>query len=112
MSTNKSYKLSDKHRNDILTYLEDGRPIRTYGYKMTEDFAKNFLSLGSKEEIEERKKLFTSLPKDKSIVLDGEEIKLEDATGKELTAYAEANGIDLGDAKKVSEKRATVAKTL
>ena len=114
MSTDNSYRLNHKHRNEILTYLQDGRPVRTYGYKMTDAFAENFLSVGSKQQIEERKKLFTSLPKDnsKSIVLEGEEIQLEDATGKELTAYAEANGIDLSDAKKVADKRSLVAKTL
>ena len=110
MANNSKYKLANKNRNDILTYVEDGRPVRTYGYRMTDEFAEKFLSKGTKKQIEERKKLFTSLPK--YLELEGGLINLEDATGKDLTAYADAKGIDLSDARLVSDKRAVVAKTL
>jgi len=114
MATDSKYKLANNHMNTILTYVEDGRPVRTYGYKMTDEFAEKFLSTGTKKQIEDRKKLFTSQPKDnsKSFELEGEKINLDDATGKKLTAYADAKGIDLSDARLVADKRAVVAKTL
>jgi len=110
MATDSKYKLANNHMNTILTYVEDGRPVRTYGYKMTDEFAEKFLSTGTKKQIEDRKKLFTSQPK--YLELEGGLINLEDATGKDLTAYADAKGIDLSDARLVSDKRAVVAKTL
>jgi hypothetical protein len=82
---------------------------------MTEDFAVNYLTYGTKEEIEQRKKHFKTLPKieaEKTITLDGEEIKLSEATGKQMNAYAKDNNIDFGDAKKVGDKREVIAKTL
>ncbi len=36
---------------------------RSYGWRMSEEFAKNFLTIGTAEEIEERKKYFRVLPK-------------------------------------------------
>jgi hypothetical protein len=45
-------------------------------------------------------------------LVDGEEIKLSEATGKQMNAYAAENNIDFGDAKKVGEKRDIIAKNL
>ena len=48
----------------ILSYLGKDKKIRrSYDNNMTEDFAVGYLSNGTKEEIEERKKLFKVLPK-------------------------------------------------
>lgn len=58
-----TFELHKKHSNDIFTYVEKKRPYRTYGNKMTEDFAEKLLNIGTKEQIEERKKAFKKLPK-------------------------------------------------
>lgn len=50
-------------KGDILTYKENGRTVRQYDNRMTEEFAVGFLSNGTEEQIEERKKLFKKLPK-------------------------------------------------
>lgn len=111
----KTFELNAKERNTIFTYVEDGRPVRSYGYKMTEDFAEKLLSTGTEKQIAERKKAFKTLPKtseEKIIEVEGETIKLSEATGKEMTAYAKEKDIDFGDATKVDEKRDVIAKTL
>ena len=58
----KTFKLHKKQERVIHTYRENGRPKRVYGHSMTEDFAKNYLTKGTKEQIEERKKYFEQLP--------------------------------------------------
>jgi hypothetical protein len=58
-----TFKLKLKHRNDILTYRVGQKPFRSYGYKMTEEFAKEFLKHGTKAQIKEREELFEELPK-------------------------------------------------
>ena len=56
-----TFKLK-KSTNTILRYEVEGKVIRKYDNLMTEEFAIGFLTNGSKEEIENRKKLFTVLP--------------------------------------------------
>jgi hypothetical protein len=115
MKTDKTFELLASAKSKIHTYKIGKQPFRTYGNTMTEDFAKEYLSVGTKEEIEQRKKLFKVLPEfeiEKTIVVDGEEIKLADATGKQMNAYAKENHIDFGDATKVDDKRAVIANTL
>ena len=120
----KTFELNNNAKNIIHTYRIDKRPIRTYGYKMTEEFAKAYLEHGTTEQIEARKQWFRKLPKeaievenpkevDETIItVNGEEVFLSDATGKQMTAYAKENGIDFGDAKKVDDKREVIRKTL
>lgn len=115
MKTNKTFELHGSAKSKIHTYKIGKRPNRSYGNTMTEDFAVSYLTHGTKEQIEERKKFFRVLPKieaEKTILVDGEEIKLSEATGKQMNAYAKENDIDFGDAKKVDEKRGVIAKTL
>ena len=115
MKTDKTFELKKDARSKIHTYKIGKDPFRTYGNTMTEDFAKAFLSNGTKEQIAERKKLFVKLPQEdvkQTIEVDGETILLETATGKQLNAYAKANDIDFGDATKVAEKRKVIAQTL
>lgn len=115
MKTNKTFELHGSAKSKIHTYKIGKRPNRSYGNTMTEEFAINYLTNGTKEQIEERKKFFRVLPKmdsEKTINVDGEEIKLEDATGKQMNAYAKEHDIDFGEATKVDEKRAVIAKTL
>ena len=61
-----NFELRPKHRTRILTYRKGGRPYRSYGRNLTNDFVKNFLTEGSKDQIEERKKLFNRLPGQKA----------------------------------------------
>lgn len=115
----KTFELNSSSKNIIHTYYVGKSPRRKYGHNMTEGFAKEYLSNGTKEEIEERKKHFKTLPKVEKetekvafINIDGEEVELSKATGKELTAYAKDNDIDFGDAKKVADKRQVIAEWL
>jgi hypothetical protein len=115
MKTSKQFELEKNAKSIIHTYKIGKIPYRSRGNTMTEDFAVSYLTNGTKEEIEQRKKHFKTLPKieaDKTILVDGEEIKLSEAVGRQLNAYAAENNIDFGDAKKVDEKRAVIAKTL
>jgi len=50
-------------KGEILTYKKDGKTVRQYDNRMTEDFAISFLTNGTKEQIEDRKKLFKKIPK-------------------------------------------------
>lgn len=117
MSTKKSFKIQPKFKNTVFTYLEGGRPKRSYGFNMTEEFAKNLLSKGNKKQIEERKKAFAKLPGDIKEIApsiptgDGGMVLLSKATGAQLDAYAKENEINFGDASKVDEKREVIAKT-
>lgn len=60
------YKIQPKYRATILTYLKNNRPIRTYGKNMTDDFAREFLKNGTPEQLAERRKMFISVPNEKS----------------------------------------------
>lgn len=51
-------------KGEILTYKNEGKTVRQYDNRMTEEFAINYLTFGTPEQIEERKKLFKKLPKD------------------------------------------------
>lgn len=50
-------------KGEILTYKNEGKTVRQYDNRMTEEFAINYLTFGTPEQIEERKKLFKKLPK-------------------------------------------------
>lgn len=116
METEKTFELKRGENDKIHTYKKDGRPFRTYGNKMTDDFAKAYLKYGSKEETSKRKAMFQTLPGSKETESKPEEKEstewLSEATHKQLDAYAEEKGIDFGDAKKVAEKREVIAKYL
>jgi hypothetical protein len=109
----KSFSLQPRHTNTIFTYLNDKkRPVRTYGFNMTEDFAKQYLSTGNKAQKEDRKKAFKVLPGETFIKSGDGLIELSKATGKDMDEHAEANDIDFGEATKVDEKREIIAKEL
>lgn len=93
-----TFKLKNSEINKIHSY-RDVRVNRCYGYKMSNDFAINYLTKGTDKEIEERKAKFEKLPDLKKV------FDLETATKKEIDSYAESQGIDLSEFKKVSEKR-------
>ena len=115
MKTDKTFELHGSAKSIIHTYKIGKIPNRSYGNSMSEDFALKYLSNGTKKEIEERKKYFKILPQaeaEKTIVVDGEEIKLAEATGKQMNAFAKANDIDFGDATRVDDKREVIANTL
>lgn len=90
----KTFELKSKYKADILTYKDGKRPVRTYGRKMTEEFAVNFLTKGSKEEIEKRKKLFNVLPDTDAVPL--EETK-SDAAAKEINVNVDVKKVETED---------------
>lgn len=51
-------------KGEILTFKKGKKTIRQYDNLMTEEFAIGFLTNGTPEQIEERKKLFRLLPKE------------------------------------------------
>ena len=61
MEATKTFKLK-KANGSILTYYVNKKPFRMYDNRLTEAFAEAFLTNGSKEQIQERKKLFSILP--------------------------------------------------
>lgn len=56
-----TFKLA-KREGKIISFQKGGRTIRQYDNKMTEDFAVEYLTNGSKEEISDRRKKFKVLP--------------------------------------------------
>lgn len=65
MANKKEYKLSPRFGSTILSYQTEKGIIRMHGRNMTDEFAKNFLTHGSKKQIEERKKMFLEIPEKK-----------------------------------------------
>ena len=61
-TTEKTFKLKD-NRVRILTYWLGKSPQRKYSNKLTEEFVIGYLTNGTKEQIEQRKKEFAVLPK-------------------------------------------------
>ena len=57
----KTFKLR-KSEGKILSFKKNGRTIHFYDNNMTEDLAVEYLTNGTPEQIEERKKLFAILP--------------------------------------------------
>lgn len=57
-----TFKLKKVTGKKILTYKIDGKPVRRYDDRMTEEFAIGFLTNGTKEEIKEREAMFEILP--------------------------------------------------
>lgn len=56
-----TFKLK-KVQNKILSYKADGKTYRQYDNILSENFVNGFLSNGTKEQIQERKELFSVLP--------------------------------------------------
>ena len=116
----KTFKLKNSELSKIHTYV-DSRPRRTYGSKMTEQFAieylKNNKDASSKFDVLPKVKEIvvvnvSDIDVEKKIILNGEEILLSKAKGKEIDAYAELNDIDFGDATKVKDKKEVLKKVL
>lgn len=90
--SDKSFRL----KNNSLIYSYDvddkkaGRPIRkrAYGNVMTEEFAENYLTHGTAQEIADRKKQFTILPKKFIETEDGNDDGLSKLTVPKLKALA------------------------
>jgi len=62
-NTKTTFQLHPKHKNSILTYIDGKQVKRLYGYRATEEFVLAYLSIGTDEQIEARKKQFLVLPK-------------------------------------------------
>lgn len=76
------YKIKNRHRNDILSYSEDGRTYRMYGYRATDDFIDKYLANAGAELRAKREKKF-DFDKD-----------LSSLSRKQLDVLAEEAGLD------------------
>ena len=76
MKTKKTFELVGKANSIIHTYRVGKIPKRTYGNKMSEEFALAYLSNGTKQEIELRKGYFKTLPKVKVEKVKPEKIEV------------------------------------
>jgi len=92
----KTFKLK-RITGRILTYKINGRPIRKYDNKLTEDFVIGYLTHGTEQELEERRKQFEILPK----LAKKEEVKqvidFSKMSKKQLITYAQENNIELDE---------------
>lgn len=66
--TNKTKKMENTFKlkrieGNILAYRKDKKTFRLYDNSLNEEFVIGFLTNGTEEEIEQRKKLFSKLPK-------------------------------------------------
>lgn len=84
-----NFKLK-KVQHKIFAYRVGKKTFRLYDNKFTNDFVKNFLTYGTEEEIEERKKLFSVLPEEE--VSETQEPILEVA--KEVVETEEKKDVD------------------
>lgn len=55
MKTDKTFLLKTQFTNKILTYVKDGKTYRSYGYNLSEDFAKELVASGKED-------IFKTLP--------------------------------------------------
>lgn len=122
----KTFKLRGKGMDKVHSYHDGTRMQRARGNKMSEDFAIAYLANGTPEQIKERKEYFEVLPRESKkkadnvidvepetiIVVNGEEVFLSEATGKQMTAYGKENNIDFGEATRVDDKREVIAKSI
>lgn len=76
-TTEKTFKLKD-NRVRIMTYWLDKSPQRKYSNKLTEDFAIGYLTHGTKEQLEARRKEFAVLPSGLNLKKDKQEPKKEE----------------------------------
>jgi len=95
-TTEKTFKLKD-NRLRILTYWLGKSPQRKYSNKLTEEFVIGYLTHGTKEQLEARRKEFAILPKGLNTKEEIIEEKQE-AENKEVIIEKEK------EAKKVAEK--------
>ena len=107
----KKYVLKAAHKNEILTYRgKNNRPVRTYGYGITDDFAKAFLTEGNKKQLEERAKMFDVIdgkPQSKKAEKAlAEAKKAEKAKKAQDKALAEAAKKNLAEEQEEAKKKA------
>lgn len=92
------FKLKNGHRNDILWYrAKDGRVVRMYGHQLTDQFVEKYLTLGSKEQLEERKSFFEELPRLTKEKPAEEPKQSEGLSEKEAKAKTKAQLMDILD---------------
>lgn len=99
--TMSAYKIKPKFRAQILTYVKDKRSYRTYGRNISDQFAKEFLTHGTEEQIAERRKMFDAIPKEPQAEPAIEEVVFTEVTDrmsrKELDRRATEKGLNPND---------------
>lgn len=93
--TENKYKLN-RIENRILTYKLNGIPYRIYDYLLTDHFAKEFLTHGTKEELKERKLLFKAIPENENDV-SKIEVQTEDVKNVAIEDDKSINEIENGN---------------
>lgn len=94
-------------KHQILVYKKDGKVHRLYDHLLTDEFVKGFLTFGTPEQIEERKKLFKILPSFVSEEVPVEEIPVSDATivnNEQNTGLTIDDNITKGNTEPVKEE--------
>lgn len=96
-----AYKIKPKFRAQILTYVKDRRSYRTYGRNISDQFAKEFLTHGTEDQLAERRKMFDVLPKEPQSEPAIEEVVFTEVTErrsrKELNEIASEKGLNPDD---------------
>ena len=76
-------------RNEILVFRKNGVPHKKYAYKADDNFMIDFLTYGTAQEIEERKKLFKVLPQGMAEKKEAVNDAPKPVTAKEVVAAAD-----------------------
>lgn len=94
-------------KGEILTYKNEGKTVRQYDNRMTEEFAIGFLTHGTEEQIAERKKMFKFLPKKLETVKEenATEVLTENAT--EVKTESKTETVKSEKPKATSRKKKT-----
>lgn len=99
-----TFKLA-KREGKIISFVKNGRTIRRYDNKLTEEFAIDYLTFGTKEEILERRKRFKVLPAE-IIALDNKALEKKEAKQKKASETKK----DEKEVKEPKPKKATSKK--
>lgn len=73
-----------KAKGEILFFKKNGKTVRRYDNKLTEDFVIGYLTNGTKEELEDRKKEFSVIPESLKATEEVSKNEEENGTKEEL----------------------------
>jgi hypothetical protein len=102
----KTFKLK-KTEGKILSFKKNGRTIHFYDNNMTEHLAVEYLTNGTPEQIEERKKLFAILPYAITAPIKEKEVKLETTEPTEEVVVISGQNYTLEKAIQYLEEKGT-----
>lgn len=94
-------------KGEILTYKNEGKTVRQYDNRMTEEFAIGFLTHGTDEQISERKKMFKILPKELDAVKKESETEVLTENATEVKTESKTETVKSEKPKATSRKKKT-----